>query len=691
MKANLRYYLFFLFLCESLIAQQLASVDFYKIDTQMEIFPSQKRVQGTLAVTFKILKQTDSIFLDAKNMKAVVNKYSNTGVELTTTQQKIWLKYPFQENKEYTVSIDFEVSPQQSMYFFENQVWTQGQGKYTSHWLPSVDDENDKIIFNFKITAPLEMVVLSNGALTKEVLLDQGKKQWNYVMKKPMSSYLVAIAMGNFIKKQEQSQSGIDIEYYLPRQFENNFEATFRHTKTIFDYFEHEIGVPFPWQNYKQVAVRDFLYAGMENTSLTIFAEAFVVDSIGFFDRNYVNVNAHELAHQWFGNLVTAKSSKHHWLQEGFATYYALLAERQIFGEDYYYWKLYQSAEQLAAMSEQGNGEPLLKEGASALTYYQKGAWALHILREKIGDLVFKKAVSNFLKKHQFKTATTADFIKEISLLNGDSLQWFKNQWLLESTFNSPQAFESLSKSKFIKNYLQLTDLSNRPFLEKEKILHDYLSIPVHNYLGQEVVFQLVDVPFAESNKLYEKALKSKNSYLAQAVAMSLEKIPIEFQEAYETLLEAPSYSTREVALYHLWLNFPEKRAIYLYKMKNMIGFQDKNIRQLWLTLAILTDNFEENKKNSYFEELSSYTSNAYSFEIRQIAFQYIYGIDGFTANNLINLIDACFHPNWRFSKNSKELLKLLIENKEIKNRLIQLKNQLSTQKKEWLATYLNQ
>ena len=93
----------------------------------------------------------------------------------------------------------------------------------------------------------------------------------------------------------------------------------------------------YPWKIYRQIPVRDFLYAGMENTTSTIFSQDFVVDSIGFNDKNYINVNAHELAHQWFGDLITSQSSKHHWLQEGFATYYALLAERQLFGDDYFY------------------------------------------------------------------------------------------------------------------------------------------------------------------------------------------------------------------------------------------------------------------------------------------------------------------------------------------------------------------
>src|SRR5699024_379085 len=121
--------------------------------------------------------------------------------------------------------------------------------------------------------------------------------------------------------------------------------------------------------------------------------------------------NAHELAHQWFGDLVTEKSSKSHWLQEGFATYYALLAEKEIFGEEDYYFKLYKSAEQLKAQSDKGQGRALTDPEAGSLTFYQKGAWALHILREKIGDKAFRTGVQNYLETYKFKNADTNDFI----------------------------------------------------------------------------------------------------------------------------------------------------------------------------------------------------------------------------------------------------------------------------------------
>ena len=186
-----------------------------------------------------------------------------------------------------------------------------------------------------------------------------------------MSSYLVMLAIGNFTKQTTPTKSGTQLEFYLDKNDVSKFEPTYRYSKEMFDYLEQEIGVKYPWGIYRQVPVRDFLYAGMENTTSTIFAQDFVVDSIGFNDRNYVNVNAHELAHQWFGDLITAQSGKHHWLQEGFATYYALLAERHLFGDDYFYEELNDYAEQLNRASKTDT-IPVMNEKASSLSFYKK-------------------------------------------------------------------------------------------------------------------------------------------------------------------------------------------------------------------------------------------------------------------------------------------------------------------------------
>lgn len=680
---------FLLFFTFFTFAQQTETVDYKSINASLELLPESKTIEGRLTVDYTILRNTDSIYLDAKVMQAFLSSTSQTNIRLKTSTDRIWMYFPFKANKNYSVSFDYRALPKQAMYFFENQVWTQGQGKETSHWLPSLDDVNDKIVFNLIITAPQQYTVVANGHLQVQEEKPDEKKVWKYSMQKPMSSYLVALAMGIFNKQTETTTNGIPLEYYYSPEDKDKVEPTYRYTKQIFDFFEEEIGVPYPWQNYKQVPVRDFLYAGMENTTLTIFSEAFVVDSTGFIDRNYVNVNAHELAHQWFGNLVTATSSTHHWLQEGFATYYALLAEREIFGDDYFYWKLYQSAEQLMELSEAGNGEALLKEGASSLTYYQKGAWALHLLKENIGGLAFNQAVKNYLEKHQFKTVDTEDFLTEVEQVSGEDLSWFRDEWLNQSAFKASQALESLKKSTFIQNYLRLSAIANQPFSDKEAIFERFLEPPVNDYLGQAVLFQLVDVPFGESHSIYKKAFESDNLMVRQTIAQSLEKIPPLLKSDFETLLNDDSYATIEAALYHLWINFPEDRKTYLDKTEGIEGFQDKNIRLLWLTLAMVTDGYQNEKKPDFFKELSRYSKPEYSFEIRQGAFQFLFGVDGFTNENLKHLVDACLHHSWRFARSSRDLLDVLLQTPETKLQLHEILPELPEKQSEWLKARL--
>ncbi len=673
--------LFFTFLCA---AQQQDIVDFQQVNAQLDINPFEKKVEGMLTYNFFILQNTDSIFLDAKNMQVEELVVSDTKVSLRATADKIWIRYPFQQNQEYNIQFAYQAVPEQAMYFFDDQVWTQGQGKYTSHWLPSIDDVNNKMIFNLSIASPKGFTVIANGEL-------QGKEdttentRWNFTMEKPMSSYLAAIAIGKFQKQRLRSASGIPLEnYYLPEDA-NKVEPTYRYTREMFDFLEKEIGVPYPWQNYKQVPVRDFLYAGMENTSLTIFSNAFVVDSTAFVDRNYVNVNAHELAHQWFGNLVTAESSEHHWLQEGFATYYALLAEREIFGDDYFYWKLFQTTEQLQELSDDGKGEAILNPNASSLTFYQKGAWALHILREKVGDKAFKTAVKNYLNAHAFQSVTTDDFLTEVEKTSGMDLQQFRKDWLEQSAFLAYEALQSLLKSDFIRDYLELSALTPITFSEKKQQLTKYITAPVNDYLGQEAIYQLASGTFQEAKPIYAKAFQSGSLFVRQALAMSLNPIPEALLTEYETLLNDASYLTIEVSLYNLWFQFPDNRAVYLNTTEGKTGFSNKNIRQLWLALAWLTEGYNEDQKPYYLHELRRYTSSIHSFEIREKAFQLLMGIQELTDINLKDLIDACFHPNWRFTKSSRDLLDQLLKDPIMKTRLNALKSQLSEEKALWL------
>ncbi|MEL0456154.1 M1 family metallopeptidase [Flavobacteriaceae bacterium SZ-1-7] len=657
--------------------QQTDYVDFKTAKIMVAFKPDSSYVFGVAIYKFDVLKPIDSLYLDAVSMEFDNVLINEKVVDYRNSQKKIWVKNHFEANTTYELSFNFSAKPKKALYFIDwdyedgnKQIWTQGQGKYTSNWLPSIDDMNDKIEFDLSITFDKGYEVISNGKLKKK-LEPEYFTTWIYDMIQPMSSYLVALVIGKYHKKAEYSKSGIPLEMYYYPEDSLKVEPTYRYTKQMFDFLEEEIGVPYPWQNYKQVPVKDFLYAGMENTSCTIFSDSYMIDSVAFVDKNYVNVNAHELAHQWFGNLVTETSGTHHWLQEGFATYYALLAEKDIFGEDYYYWRLYEYAQELLEQDKAGGSTSLLDPKSSSTTFYKKGAWVLHILREKVGDKAFKLAVKNYLEKHQFKNAETDDFIIEVEKVSGGDLTYFKNI-LKDSNDDIFQDICSLMKFDITRKYINVENLDCPDGIEyyfdackqkRDRVKLSKFSAEINSRTKVEFLNDLLNDSLMNIEKIYKKAFESKDIKLRQTIAQNLTETPSELKTDYETLLDDGSYITVEAALFNLWKNFPQERQRYLNKTKGIVGFNDKNVRMLWLTLALLTDDFEPENKSIYYNELVDYTSPKYGFEIRMGAFQYLTQIQACNDACKENLKQATKHHNWQMVKFAKSALKNLEEN----------------------------
>lgn len=679
---------------------QTDKADFSRIQAEVSIYPEKQEIEGDVLYIFNVLQPIDSIFIDAKNMQFSKVLLNGKEVEFSNSGKRLWLKQKFLPSEGNKLSLHYVVHPKQAMYFINwdapegvpavKQVWTQGQGKYTSNWLPSFDDMDEKTEFDLGINFRNGYEVIANGELQQKKALNDSITHWQFDMKKPMSSYLVAVAAGKYREKELSSETGIPLKLYYKPTDSLKAEPTYRYSKKIFDFLVNEIGVAYPWQNYKQIPVQDFLYAGMENTGTTIFSNALVTDSIGFKDRNYVNVNAHELAHQWFGDLVTEESGRDHWLQEGFATYYALLAEREIFGDDYYYWKLYQSAEELKKLSDSGKGESLLNPKASSLTFYQKGAWALHMLREKVGDEAFRKAVRNYLKTYAFKNVTTENFIAEVEKASGQDLSDFMNDWLRQSAFKANAALNSLKQSEFMKKYLDLAALRENPLLQKAKLLEKALDFPVNEYLGQEVVYQLSGETSEEAIDLYKKAFETNNVFVRQAIALGMDEIPQQFRSEYESLLKDDSYLTKEAALMNLWLQFPDGRSKYLEQTKRVEGFYDKNVEMLWLTLNLVTPEYDPGQKREIFQRLSGYTAAWHPAEVRENAFGYLYQIDSFTDQNLRDLLEGTTHHDYKFRNFCRELLDKLLEDDQYHQKFLELKGSLSAELQEQLNKKLN-
>lgn len=661
-------YLFLLF-STFVFAQQTQSVDFKTANALITIDPINKSVNGEVIYTFEVLKPIDTIKIDAQNMTFYGVELKDKRIPFSSNGKELFLIYPFKKGKN-SVHFLYEAKPKQTMYFVGSevtdnlQIWTQGQGKYTSHWFPSFDDVNEKVIFNMEIAFNSKYKVISNGVLKRKEE-KQNNTHWKFQMQKPMSSYLLMLAIGKYSKSTLKSKSGIPLELYLDPKDVSKQEPTYRYSKEIFDYLEKEIGVKYPWKIYRQVPVSEFLYAGMENTSATLFATRYVVDSIGFEDRSYTNVNAHELAHQWFGDLVTAQSGKDHWLQEGFATYYALLAEKAIYGDNYFYSKLYESSLQLKQASKT-DSIPVLNAKASSLSFYQKGAWALHVLREGIGETTFRKAVKNYLLKYSYQNVTTQNFFDEIRKVSNYDLVNFSKTWLESSGFNSEIANELLAKNSAMKVQLEVAKLRNKPLTEKYGFFEKTLKSDVYFTVKESIAGQLFKEKFEDKKQLLHLAMQTQNYQVRQAVASTLQKIPEEFRAEYETLLTDKSYQTQELALYGLWNNFPERRVDYLTKTKGWIGFNDFNLRILWLSLAVSTPEYASDTAAN-IQELINYSSKKYEAATRQNALEYLLNFNIINEEILKNLVNATTHHTWQFSKFGRDNIRLLIKKPEVR------------------------
>ncbi len=692
----------FVLLCSFLCAQHQEKVDFIHANATLELIPLEKSVKGLVTYKFEVLADVDSVYLDAKQMQFSKTLLNGKPIALENTQSIIKVHHQFKEGEHHELVLQYECTPKQTVYFFgwddkidgNEQIWTQGQGKYTSHWLPSFDDMQEKVEFDLKFNSTFnKTTIISNGLLSEIKSNHSGGNIVSFDMQKPMSSYLLAFVIGNYEKQQLVSASGVPIENYYNPADSLRVEPTYLYTKEIFDFLEQEIGFPYPWQNYKQIPVHDFLYAGMENTTATIFSDTYVIDSTAFVDKNYINVNAHELAHQWFGNLVTEKDDNHHWLHEGFATYYAYLVEKELFGEDHYYWKLYDTAVRLKSLSDKGEGEALTNPKASSLTFYEKGAWALVMLKDLVGDDAFKLGINNYLRKYQYKNVTIADFLNEIEQASGLDLSTFKSDWLERGVlpFDKMKSFLRNASSSVNLVFemeeefqrIQSDDVNYENYWNASESVHfkQYLIKEHHRILPEELIFKAFETDTVPIRQTLAKVL-----YGISGARQSSEGL----KYRYETLLEDDSYLTTEMALVNLWANFPENRSVYLNRTKGIIGLPNKNVLLLWLTLALVTPEYGGVEKNMYLRELTGYTFPSYNPEVRQLAFQYIANINAMNFTVYRQLIKAANHHSWQFRNFARRLLDEKLKDDTSKMEILNAAKELNSDDLRYLKTKLD-
>jgi aminopeptidase N len=414
-------------------------LDFVRMRLSVEFVTEAGLVKGNITHVFNpIVAQVDSFFLDGPGIKVKNATINGKAVKVKTTADghTFYANAPMHRGETDSLNIEYEAYPKRGIYFIgwndplnlsRKQIWTQGQGTDNRHWFPCYDTPNDKLITELIVKFNKDYQVLSNGVKVVEKDLKDGNKMWHYKMSKPHASYLVMLGIGKYEIKETRSTSGVPLRQWYYPEWKNRYDYTYKYNEKIFNFLESEIGVPYGWESYSQIPVQDFMFGAMENTSATLFGDFFQTDARSFNDRNYVAVNAHELAHQWFGDMVTARSGNGTWLQESFATHYNITAERECFGQDHFDWARRQAYLTAINITDK---KSISHSATPTGLIYQKGSVVLEMLKSITGREGFNRSIKRYLLAHKYENVDSDDLLNAFQDELGMGLEWFWEEWV---------------------------------------------------------------------------------------------------------------------------------------------------------------------------------------------------------------------------------------------------------------------
>jgi aminopeptidase N len=419
----------------------------------------QRTFEGKETFQFKPNgKPVPELSLDAVDLTilSVASTVEIQGWQSTTDKLIITFVTPVPVDKEAGVTIAYHAQPSKGIYFRtpemgykegDTELFSHGEPIEARHWYPCFDSPNAKFTSEVTCRVPAGMTAVSNGRLVSEEKDPAtGLTAFHWSQEQPHANYLIAVAAGYF-KKLEDKHNNVPLAFLTPPSDFNEAAAFFRDTQDIMGFFEAETGVPFPWAKYDQICLNDFVAGGMENTSATLLTDEtmFTAATENIIDSD--GLVSHEMAHQWFGDLVTCDDWSDIWLNEGFATYYALLYDGHKNGHDSMLYGLYQDARRITGMQDDTNavvrrtyGDPW---GMFSYLSYPKGSWVLHMLRSELGQDLYRRCIKTYLERHQYGNVVTEDLRKVIEELSGRSYDQFFDQWLyhahhpeLEASYN---------------------------------------------------------------------------------------------------------------------------------------------------------------------------------------------------------------------------------------------------------------
>jgi aminopeptidase N len=404
---------------------------------------------------------TDSVLLDAKGMELkevslmtgttkMPLKYSYDGMQIN-----IKLNKTYTSSEKYTLYFDYVSKPNEvkvagsaaitdakGLYFINpkgeekdkpTQIWTQGETESNSVWMVTIDKPNQKSTDEISMTVPAKYVTLSNGLLISKKVNTDGTRTDNWKMDLPHAPYLFFMGVGDFAITKD-TYKGKEVSYYTEKNQEQYARKVFGNTPEMIKFFSTVLGVEFPWQKYSQIVGRDYVSGAMENTTATLHQESAYQNNRQLADGNaWEETIAHELFHQWFGDLVTAESWSNLTVNESFANYSEYLWDEYKYGKDFA--DAHNTQDMQDYIASGSDKKDLVrfhyndKEDMFDAVSYNKGGRILNMLRNVVGDSAFFKSLNNYLTTNKFKAGEAGQLRLAFEEVTGKDMNWFWNQW----------------------------------------------------------------------------------------------------------------------------------------------------------------------------------------------------------------------------------------------------------------------
>jgi aminopeptidase N len=403
---------------------------------------------GTCAIRLNPVRNAiESLTLDAVDLK--IDRVEIDGTDCAFNYDGELLHIPVKVDVIAGKILDLVIyygvtNPQRGLYFIHpdehypdkpTQVWTQGEDEDSRFWFPCFDYPGQLATSAIRVQVPKDFVAISNGELVEQTVFGEDRV-YQWMQKEIHPTYLMTLAVGRFSEISD-SWNGKPVTYYVEKGLEASAKLSMGKTPQMIEFFSEKFGYSYPFPKYAQVCVADFIFGGMENTSTTLLMDRCLLDERASLDNfNTESLVAHELAHQWFGDLVVIKHWSHAWIKEGMASYCEVLwTEHEYDKDEAAYYLLGEAQSYLSEDSDRYRRPIVTNIYREAIELYdrhlyEKGACVYHMIRAELGDELFDKFIQTFVRDNAHKTVETIDLLRAIDKSTGRNLAFLFDQYV---------------------------------------------------------------------------------------------------------------------------------------------------------------------------------------------------------------------------------------------------------------------